>query len=172
MEARRRRLEADDRALKTLGATRPGLVELLQSSGQPPESHLVRLHIPGIEKVEGDTPVLRQEHRVEIRLPASYPLAPPVVRMLSPVFHPHVFTNGTFCLGARWLVGESLGDLMLRLVDILRGDPALFDFESPADPDAALWYEAHPELFPLAEAPTSPAPQEPTPRPRLEWRES
>jgi ubiquitin-protein ligase len=170
MEARRRRLEADSRALAALAASMPTVVEVLQSQGTPPDRHLIRLNLPAIEKAEGDTAVCRDQHRLEIRLSSTYPLSAPVVRALSPVFHPHVFANGTFCLGSRWLVGETLGDLVLRLIDILRADPLLFDFDSAAHGDAADWYEAHPDLFPLAERPSPVVPEAPE-RARLEWRE-
>ncbi|MEB3237082.1 MAG: ubiquitin-conjugating enzyme E2 [Candidatus Sericytochromatia bacterium] len=170
MEARRRRLDADARALAAVAKTLPTVVEVLQSQGTPPDRHLIRLTMPAIEKLDGETPVRREQHRIEIRLTSAYPLEAPIVRALSPVFHPHVFANGTFCLGSRWMVGETLGDLVMRLIDILRCDPQLFDFDSAANGEAADWYEAHPDLFPLADRP-GPAEATEVAKPRLEWRD-
>lgn len=148
-DARTRRLKADLEKLRALEARSGGALAIESTSGTPPSSFIVRLRCRGIERVVGDKPVLRDEHRLEIKVAAAYPLAAPYVRLLTPIFHPHVFENNQVCLGSRWVVGEGLDNLVVRLGAILRGAPEYFDFNSPANGAAADWYEEHPDLFPL-----------------------
>jgi ubiquitin-protein ligase len=102
----------------------------------------------------------RDSHAVEILLGPDYPWNEPTVRMLTPVFHPHVFLSNRVCLGD-W-TGEFLDLLVKRLFKILQFDPAYLDGNSVANPDAQRWVEANRGLFPLGTvAPGQPPPPKP-----------
>ncbi len=148
-DARSRRLKVDHDKMLALAARSGGALTIDSAGGTPPSRYIVRLRCKGVEKADGERPVVREEHRIEIKVPAAYPLAAPYVRLLTPVFHPHIFENGQVCLGSRWVVGEGLDNLIIRLASILRGDPDYFDFASAANLEAADWFEQHPETFPL-----------------------
>jgi len=46
-----------------------------------------------------DTPYAGAYFQLEIRVPDTYPIQPPVVRFLTPVFHPNIlFKDGEICL--------------------------------------------------------------------------
>ena len=94
----------------------------------------------------------RAATRVRIILGARYPFQEPAVEALDPLFNPNVYVSGRFCLGAKWLPTEGLDLLVLRLVKILTFDPEIVSDRSPANAEAALWYNAtrlaHPTAFP------------------------
>lgn len=173
-DARSRRLKVDLEKLQALAARSGGALAIVSAAGAPPSRFVLKLRCLGVEKVESGRPVVRQEHRLEIKVPAAYPLAAPHVRVLTPVFHPHVFENGQVCLGSRWVVGEGLDNLVVRLAAILRGDPVYFDFESAANGEAADWFEDHLATFPLQADPFGPpgAAQEPGPRRTVSWQDT
>jgi ubiquitin-protein ligase len=92
---------------------------------------------------------------IEIQLPFRYPFAPPTAKMLSPLWHPNVFTNGNICLGTRWQTTEGLDLFVARIVKLLIFDPLLVNLQSMAHADAGRWYreaiKAHPASFPTVQ---------------------
>ncbi len=148
-DARTRRLTVDHGKLEALVARSGGALEIARSTGKPPHRYVLVLACKGIERLEGDQAVFRTEHRFEIRIPAAYPLVPPHVRLLTPIFHPHVHANQDVCIGYRWAVGEGLDNLVVRIASFIRGEPGYFDLDSVANAEAADWVEAHMALFPL-----------------------
>lgn len=170
-DARSRRLKVDHDKLVALEARSGGALSIESTAGTPPAKYVVRLRCKGIERVEADKPIVREEHRLEIKVPAAYPLAAPYVRLLTPVFHPHIFENSQVCLGSRWVVGEGLDNLVVRLAAILRGAPEYFDFESAANGKAADWYEDHLAIFPLQSDPFAAGaePRSAPPKRTLTW---
>lgn len=98
-------------------------------------------------------PQLRQpSSRIAIDLAARHPFQPPVTTVLTPVFHPHVFTSGVVCVGARWLPGEGMDLFVQRVVRLLSFDPLLMNPASIANGVAQAWYalaaQRHPDAFP------------------------
>jgi hypothetical protein len=90
--------------------------------------------------------------RVTIDLAPRHPFQPPLTTVLTPIFHPHVFTSGVVCIGARWLPGEGMDHFVQRLVRLLCFDPLLMNPHSIANPAAQAWYvqslARHPWAFP------------------------
>lgn len=90
--------------------------------------------------------------RLRIDLPSRYPFERPVVVIESPVFHPNVFPNGTVCQGEKWIQTEGLDLLVMRIARLLSWDAAHVNPASPANRNAAIWYQqkraAEPSLFP------------------------
>ena len=147
--AHTRRLRSDFGKIQAL-LERAGQVLALESStGDPPARYVLRYRCKSLERIEDGQAIWRSEHRVAIQIPSGYPLEPPAVRMLTPIYHPHVFASGNVCLGSRWLVGEGLDNLVVRIGAILRFEPAYLDFKSPANLEAAHWASAHLAEFPL-----------------------
>jgi ubiquitin-protein ligase len=92
---------------------------------------------------------------IEIQLPVRYPFAPPTAKVLSPLWHPNVFTNGTICLGTRWQATEGLDLFIARIVKLLIYDPLLVNLQSMAHPEAGRWYRkallTHSAAFPTVQ---------------------
>ena len=90
--------------------------------------------------------------RLRIDLPTRYPFERPVVVIESPVFHPNVFPNGTVCQGEKWIQTEGLDLLVMRMSRLLTWDAAHVNPASPANRNAAIWYQqkraGEPSLFP------------------------
>jgi len=147
---RDRRLDSDWAKLRQLADCSGSTVRILSTSGKPPHSYTITLRCTGVERVTGNKPILRHEHTIEIQLPAAYPspAGRPIVTFLTPIFHPHVFPNLKVCLGST-LVGEYLDSLVLRIGALIQCDPKYFDFNSPANREAAQWAQRNLELFPL-----------------------
>ncbi len=148
---RHRRLESDHKMVCKLIAASGGSLVLESTSGDPPHSYVLRYHCRGVERVSGRLPVIREEHRVKIALPANYPALAPTAVMLTPIFHPHVFPNSVICLGRRWTPAEYLDSLVLRIGAIIQCDPRYFDFSSAANRAAADWAQANMHLFPTGD---------------------
>ncbi|HEX8772812.1 MAG TPA: ubiquitin-conjugating enzyme E2 [Pyrinomonadaceae bacterium] len=90
---------------------------------------------------DGHTPLLSNEHRVEITLGAEYPRKAPFVRWTTPIFHPNIRTeDGAVCLGVlmdRYLPGLGLARLVTMLAEMVQYRN--FDMTSPLNVRAAEW---------------------------------
>ena len=90
--------------------------------------------------------------RIAIDLAQRHPFQPPLTTVLTPVFHPHVFSSGVVCIGARWLPGEGMDLFVQRVVRLLAFDPLLMNPHSIANVAANTWYRSallcHPQAFP------------------------
>ena len=53
----------------------------------------------GVIKGPDDTPFSGNYFKIDIRIPENYPLDPPVVKFITPIFHPNIhFKRGEICL--------------------------------------------------------------------------
>jgi len=90
---------------------------------------------------DGHTPVVSTEHRVEIILGADYPRRAPMVRWLTPIFHPNIRpSDGAVCLGVlsdRYLPGLGLARLVIMLAEMVQWRN--FDMTSALNDAAAEW---------------------------------
>ena len=78
--------------------------------------------------------------RIAIDLAPRHPFQPPLTTVLTPIFHPHVFSSGVVCIGARWLPGEGMDLFVQRVVRLLAFDPLLMNPHSIANAAANIWY--------------------------------
>lgn len=110
-----------------------------KSSGRPAQIYQVELLGRSLTRESGRVGV-RSQHRVEIRLGASYPLTAPEIRWLTPIFHPNISEIGMVCLGgfgSHWVPSLRLDALVGMLWDMARYYN--YDIRSPYNRDAALW---------------------------------
>ena len=149
MDVRQRRLASDYQRLKALAEASGGTLIIESTAGNPPDTYVLAYKCRGIERLTGNGPVYRDSHRVEIRLPAIYPALQPLCTVLTPIFHPHVWQNNMVCLGKSWRPAEYLDLLALRIGAVIQCEPQYFDFEHPANREAAAWAHQHMTLFPL-----------------------
>jgi ubiquitin-protein ligase len=136
---RQRRLAADLTQMQELATE--GTVSF-RTEGDPPDLYHLMISTPGIARRDGAL-VVRELHRCDAYLHLDYPRRPPVVTWLTPIFHPNLLDptrNGGVCIGA-WSAGESLADLVRRLVD-LAGYRSLNPADA-LDPVAAAWAIEH-----------------------------
>jgi ubiquitin-protein ligase len=144
---RERRLQSDYAAARAVCMASRQRIVIEECLGDPPEVYHLLYHCLGVARLDPNTnsPVFAEQHRVFVQFPAQYPAQPPLLRILSPVVHPHVWSNGTVCLGA-WRPTEKLDSLLQRIGDILT---YALNWRSVANDEAAAWARQNLDLFPL-----------------------
>jgi ubiquitin-conjugating enzyme E2 C len=84
-------------------------------------------------------PYEKQEYKLQMTFPASYPFKPPEVLFKTPCFHPNVDQHGNICLDIlkdKWTALYDVRTILLSLQSLL-GDP---NVDSPLNGFAAqLW---------------------------------
>ncbi len=147
--ARDLRLQSDYAHLHELAAHSGGTLRIEETTGQPTDQYILAYRCRTIERLDHGRPVYRNLNRVEIKLPAKYP-APfdaPRVRMLTPVWHPHVYKSLVVCMGD-WKTSEYLDAFALRLGALLQFEKEFFDVRDPANEEAIDWARRNLLLFP------------------------
>ncbi|MCW3095689.1 MAG: hypothetical protein JWL77_1307 [Chthonomonadaceae bacterium] len=147
--ARDLRLGSDYQHLRKLADESGGTLAIEMAKGRPVDQYVLVYRCRGIERLENGRPVYRDLHRVSIRLPSKYPapIAPPVVQLLTPLYHPHVYTNLVVCMG-RWQTSEFLDDFALRLGALLQFEREYLAIKDPANEQAVEWAKRNRILFP------------------------
>jgi hypothetical protein len=114
---------------------------------------------------------LQASSEVLIQLPERYPLDMPFVTFKTPIWNPNVFSSGRWCFG-EWKITENLELFVLRLIKAIALDPSIINLKSPANTEAADWYQrkltAEPGVFPTIPVANLFAE---TPKKNLIWRE-
>ena len=145
LSPRQRRLFADHKMMYEHFSTFP-YIRLIEAIGEPPEKYIVDYFVRGIERIDGDSIIYRNAHRVEIVLPGTYPRTPPICRMLTPIFHPNI-EPAVICIGDHWTAGERLCDLVVRIGEIITYQS--YNIKSPLDGEAAMWADLHQDILPI-----------------------
>lgn len=145
LSPRQRRLFADHKMMYEHFSTFP-YIRLVEAIGDPPEKYIVEYLVRGIERLDGDSIIYRNTHRVEIVLPGTYPRTPPTCRMLTPIFHPNI-EPAVICIGDHWTAGERLCDLVVRIGEIITYQS--YNIKSPLDGEAAMWADLHQDMLPI-----------------------
>ncbi len=149
VNARDLRLRSDYENLVRLTGNSGGTLSIASSKGNPPDEYILVYRCRSVEALVQGRPIYRDVHRVEIKLPAKYPapFAPPVVRMLTPIYHPHVYKNLVVCMGD-WETSEYLDEFALRLGGLLQFQKEFFNVRDPANEEAIDWARKNLLLFP------------------------
>ncbi len=137
---RLRALVVDEREVRALAADDPAHITVITNANHAPTRYLLTFRYTGVKLNDRSTPERTDEHQVEIFLPADYPLGAPVVRWLTPIYHPNISVRGTVCLGVlaeRYLPGLGLAYIVRMLIDIARYRN--YDLHGVYNSDAAAW---------------------------------
>ncbi|KAH9948491.1 ubiquitin-conjugating enzyme [Amylocystis lapponica] len=85
--------------------------------------------------------------KARLSFPQDYPIQPPKMRFITPMWHPNVYPNGDVCIsilvrsvrlrgsGERWLPVHTVESILLSVISLLSSDTPNTD--SPANVDAA-----------------------------------
>lgn len=122
------------------------LIRVRNSVGDPPDLYQVEYRVRGLQRGKGDQPILRDQHLVEIQLPADYPRTAPKCKALTPIFHPNIDPT-TICVGDHWAAGERLADLVVRIGEMIAYQA--YNIKSPLDAEAAMWADLHAAELPV-----------------------
>ena len=145
LSPRQRRLFADYKMMHERFTNFP-YIKLLEANGNPPERYVVEYYIRGIDHLENGRIIYRNNHKVEIKLPGTYPRTQPICRMLTPIFHPNI-EPAVICIGDHWTAGERLCDLVDRIGEMITYQS--YNIKSPLDGEAAMWADLNNALLPV-----------------------
>ncbi|MFV1964724.1 MAG: ubiquitin-conjugating enzyme E2 [Pirellulaceae bacterium] len=111
---------------------------------EPPDRYTVIFRGRGISRDRSSRSDIKYEdlHRIDIRLPFSYPQQPPDIRWLTPIFHPNVSFSGFIRLsdlGMPWEPDLGLDVICERLWDVVR--LAFMNAEQASNHAAKNWFE-------------------------------
>ena len=149
-----RRLHSDLAALERLRSE--SSVFRFTAAGDPPQQYNIIFAGKSLwrERDRGKVKVLEQ-HRIEIKLGASYPRTIPEIRWVTPIFHPNISEIGMVCLGGygtHWVPSVQLDDLCVMLWDMARYHN--YDIRSPYNRESALWVAGQTTFrFPIDDRP-------------------
>ena len=143
------RLQTDAAQLRSLAAASRGRVEFgrLPSEARPEVVAVFACVTAGSTAYPE-----RRESRVvvHVALPERYPFLAPVATVRTPIWHPNVYPSGIVCLGTRWIAAQGLDLFVQRLLRLVTFDPLLINTASPANREAASWYESRRREYPGA----------------------
>ncbi len=148
----RNRLSADYDKLLEIQAN-SSLVQILETSGIPPEKYVILLKCKGITRLDPTgAPIYSEAHRLSVELPPTYPRNIPVLRMLTPVWHPNINSEqGWICLGHEgergYAPSMSLPDLVVMIIQMIRYEN--YSREFYLNQKAFEWAKQNQHLFPL-----------------------
>jgi ubiquitin-conjugating enzyme E2 T len=86
-------------------------------------------------QIEGpeDSPFAAGEFRLQISIPQNYPNAPPIIKFVTPIYHPNIDGSGRICLDSlkpdpqgSWKPSLNLA-LVLTQIRLLMGEPNIAD---------------------------------------------
>ena len=83
-----------------------------------------------------ETPFEHGDFKLEIKFNSEYPVKPPSVKFVSPIFHPNVYRDGKICvdiLQGEWSPAQNIRSILISIRSLLM-DP---NPNSPANRDAA-----------------------------------
>jgi len=87
-----------------------------------------------------DTPYEKKIFAISIYIPTKYPMQPPDIKFITPIFHPNISTTGKICLdilGNEWSSALKLYDVIISIQSLLNEPNA----DSPLNAEAARLYK-------------------------------
>ena len=136
------RLRADQQTLEKLKES--STIFDYESSGTPPDRYTLTLRGKGLgrgDSAQSDIDII-DLHKIELRMPYTYPEQPPDVRWLTPLVHPNVSFSGFVNLpeiGLPWRQEITLDVLCERLWDVARA--AYINTDKAVNYSAKNWIE-------------------------------
>ncbi|MEO8496419.1 MAG: ubiquitin-conjugating enzyme E2 [Planctomycetota bacterium] len=139
---RQQRLIAELEALRALKKT--STIFDFEASGEAPDRYMILFRGKGIARdTSADAEIETVElHKVELRLPYSYPERSPDIRWTTPILHPNVSYSGFINLkdiGLPWEDELGLDVVCERLWDVAR--LAYMNLDNAANYSAKNWFE-------------------------------
>lgn len=139
MNAFAERRTQDIDKLRKMDRTSGGRVKLTSATGNPVSKLVIDLHYRTVPSIRYPAET-QSVTKVALDLPARYPFAEPTANILTPIYHPNVYSSGRICFGVKWLPSQGLDLLVQRIIQIITFDPLILNEKSPANGAALVWY--------------------------------
>ena len=85
------------------------------------------------------------EHTLHVVMSRDYPYQMPIIKWVSPIWHPNVYPDSSICIGLlksyTWKDSNNLNEIAMALINFLTSH----DATDAANPAARTWYIDHPE---------------------------
>ena len=108
-----------------------------------PDIYTIKFNIDSFKSAPVKTnekPELISDHIVMIKLHATYPRDKPILRWVTPIFHPNISEDGAVCLGQleyRYLPGFGIARIVAMLEELIRWRN--YGLAEPFNQEAASW---------------------------------
>ncbi len=141
-QARHERLAVELEAMRAL--KKASNILDFECTGEPPDRYSITLHGKGISRdtsPRADVELV-ERHKIDLRLPYSYPRRPPDIRWITPIFHPNISFSGFINLkdvGLPWDQDLGLDVVCERLWDVARSQ--FMDLDKATNYAAKNWFE-------------------------------
>ncbi|MDH4317655.1 MAG: hypothetical protein OEV64_04640 [Desulfobulbaceae bacterium] len=122
------------------------LVTVDKRGGNPENYFELSYKVPGYIPGSDGKPVVSELHRVSIHLPMGYPATCPLVKPITPLFHPQVGKDA-YVVAMHWQEIGSLSELVIYIGKMICGE--VFNAESTINPKAAAWFKNNPQKIKL-----------------------
>lgn len=151
MSAFAERVKQDLIRLEALSKATGNRVQVKSTQGNPVNKIVLQLQYATAPS--GSYPIeVQKSTEVKIELLSKYPFQGPNATIVTPIYHPNVYTSGKICFGTKWLPTQGLDLLVKRIVQIITFDPMILNVRSPANGQALNWYSKavrkNPDAFP------------------------
>jgi ubiquitin-protein ligase len=140
--SREARLKADHEALQAVQAA--STIFSFETTGEPPDRYTLSFRGKGLGRdASSQSEVTTIDlHKVDLRMPYSYPQSPPDIRWLTPIMHPNVSFSGFVNLadiGLVWSKEVPLEMVCERLWDVVRAE--FLNLNKASNYAAKNWFE-------------------------------
>jgi ubiquitin-protein ligase len=133
MRPRDRRLQSEHEEMLELA--RSSSMVSFTSAGVPPTQYSVTLTCQGLWLFDGVV-ATTDTHEFEITLTENFPLVPPLIVWLTPVFHPNIKPPHV-CSGDIWYPAMSLAAFVVELCELVQYKS--FNMYDPLNEEASIW---------------------------------
>ena len=144
MNPRQRRLESDYRELRARFDGDPH-VRITAVGPMPPEEYVIVYRVASLRVDGAGSPARIDTTVVTLTLPMGYPREKPHAVTADPVFHPNF--GDYVCIADFWAPGQSLGDIVASIGDMLQYKK--YNIRSPLNAIAAEWANSNAHSLPL-----------------------
>ena len=98
-------------------------------------------------KGPSDSPFEGGIYKLILKFDSTYPIKPPSIKFVTPMFHPNIYRDGKICLdviqSSEWSPSQNIRTILISIVSLLT-DP---NPNSPANRDAAVLYTNNREEY-------------------------
>ena len=138
-------LSADFEQVKKQLSRYPNII-IIETEGDPPDRYDIEYNVKGYKTNDDGTVSPANSHKIRITLPFGYPHFSPIVKPLTPVFHPDIDPDA-IRIADFWQDNKSLGELILHIGKMICG--ICYQKEKPFNQDAFEWFENRQDWLPF-----------------------